>query len=172
MTDERRKYTCEEGCVMCDDSVTVEELRGHLAEAWVRLNEWRHQAHMNAVKIRSRDSLIDQLSETQLAKDVTAAEASLAVRDRELKELQRSLDTVRRNHADRVGDLAAQTRRVAERDRELERLKEIERVFNDGWLQPIPGDNATLRGPELHRLRELIPTREALAARPDEGDRT
>lgn len=37
-----------------------------------------------------------------------------------------------------------------------ERLEEIERVFNAGWLPEIPGQRAEMRLRQLYELRALI----------------
>lgn len=37
-----------------------------------------------------------------------------------------------------------------------ERLEEIERVFNEGWLPEIPGERAGLRLRAIYGLRALI----------------
>jgi hypothetical protein len=42
---------------------------------------------------------------------------------------------------------------------EVQRLREIERVFNEGWLPPIPGEPGGLRGRSVQELRALIEPR-------------
>lgn len=60
-----------------------------------------------------------------------------------------------------VADLHEQVKghvdRIAELERENERLAEIERIFNEGWLPAIPGEGASLKLRSLHELRDLIP---------------
>lgn len=46
---------------------------------------------------------------------------------------------------------------LAENEKLRERLAEITRVFNEGYLPPVPGDRETLRLRALNQLRHLIP---------------
>lgn len=54
-------------------------------------------------------------------------------------------------------ETSAWGRALAALERENERLAEIERIFNEGWLPAIPGEGASLKLRSLHELRDLIP---------------
>lgn len=41
--------------------------------------------------------------------------------------------------------------------RDVSRLREIERVFNEGWLPEIPGETPSIKTRSLRQLRALIP---------------
>lgn len=47
---------------------------------------------------------------------------------------------------------------------EIGRLHEIERVFNEGWLPPIPGERGALKLSAVKQLRALIRSAEERSA--------